>query len=86
MMKRLKELMRRPENQTCCDCSSIKADWVTLIAPSPEAPQLETIGAFCCIECSGAHRSLGTHICFVRSIHLDECKYSTVKQQEVVGC
>ena len=75
---RLKTLLSKPENQTCCDCSDRKPTWATIIVPPPDAPKpMEKIGAFCCFQCSGAHRGLGTHICFVRSVNLDECKFKT---------
>ena len=70
----LKELMKRPENSVCCDCDDKRPTWASLIVPPPGAPFKETIGCFCCYQCSGAHRRMGTHICFVRSTNLDECK------------
>ena len=76
MKQRLRAVMARPENQVCVDCSERKPTWATLIVPPPDAPpESETIGAFCCFQCSGAHRALGTHICFVRSTTLDDCTY-----------
>jgi hypothetical protein len=67
--------MSRPENQICCDCSERKPTWATLIvAPAGAPPESQTIGAFCCYQCAGSHRGLGTHICFVRSVSLDECR------------
>ncbi|KAF9692344.1 hypothetical protein EKO04_009472 [Ascochyta lentis] len=48
-------------NRVCADCSSeSKADWVSI-----------NLGIVICIECSGIHRSLGTHITKVRSLTLD---------------
>lgn len=48
-------------NRVCADCcSEIKADWVSI-----------NLGIIICIECSGIHRSLGTHITKVRSLTLD---------------
>lgn len=48
-------------NAYCADCGSTdRVDWVSI-----------NLGIVICIECSGIHRSLGTHISKVRSITLD---------------
>jgi Arf-GAP/SH3 domain/ANK repeat/PH domain-containing protein len=48
-------------NKFCADCNSeSKVDWVSI-----------NLGVIICIECSGIHRSLGTHISKVRSLTLD---------------
>jgi Arf-GAP/SH3 domain/ANK repeat/PH domain-containing protein len=48
-------------NAICADCSTDqKVDWVSI-----------NLGIMICIECSGIHRSLGTHISKVRSVTLD---------------
>jgi Arf-GAP/SH3 domain/ANK repeat/PH domain-containing protein len=48
-------------NGLCADCGSdSKVDWVSI-----------NLGIVICIECSGIHRSLGTHISKVRSLTLD---------------
>ncbi|KAF2645440.1 ArfGap-domain-containing protein [Massarina eburnea CBS 473.64] len=48
-------------NKVCADCGSeSKVDWVSI-----------NLGIVICIECSGIHRSLGTHITKVRSLTLD---------------
>jgi Arf-GAP/SH3 domain/ANK repeat/PH domain-containing protein len=48
-------------NKYCADCGSDnKVDWVSI-----------NLGIVICIECSGIHRSLGTHISKVRSLTLD---------------
>ena len=70
----LKELMQLPENMICSDCDDKRPTWASLIVPPPNAPFKDPIGCFCCFQCSGAHRMLGTHISFVRSTNLDECK------------
>lgn len=48
-------------------------------------PDTYYIGGFCCLECSGAHRRLGTHITFVRSVDLDTLKEHEVKALENGG-
>mmetsp|Transcript_11444 Transcript_11444/g.27315 ORF Transcript_11444/g.27315 Transcript_11444/m.27315 type:complete len:712 (+) Transcript_11444:522-2657(+) len=70
----LKELMQLPENMICSDCDDKRPTWASLIVPPPNAPFKDPIGCFCCFQCSGPHRMLGTHISFVRSTNLDEWK------------
>ena len=54
-------------NCWCADCGSgIKTEWVSI-----------NLGIVLCIECSGIHRSLGTHISKVRSLTLDTNSFST---------
>lgn len=36
------------------------------------------LGILVCIECSGIHRNLGTHISKVRSLELDDWSYVSV--------
>ncbi|GIY26843.1 centaurin-gamma-1A [Caerostris darwini] len=50
-----------PGNSHCVDCDAQNPDWASL-----------NIGALMCIECSGIHRNLGSHISRVRSLDLDE--------------
>jgi hypothetical protein len=66
-------VMNRPENQRCSDCNDMKPTWASLIV-APPGTDGAAMGAFCCFHCSGAHRRIGVHICFVRSVSLDECK------------
>lgn len=73
--KRLKVLMLRTENLTCADCGERQPRWASLIKPPPGSPNAMGMGALMCLECSGAHRRLGVHISFVRSVNLDSCKY-----------
>jgi len=48
-------------NSRCVDCDSPNPDWASL-----------NLGVLVCIECSGIHRNLGSHISRVRSLDLDE--------------
>lgn len=99
LKKRVKRLLLKPENQKCLDCSAVKPKWATLItvpplhghsvvtfdSSKPVHPDTYYIGGFCCLECSGAHRRLGTHITFVRSVDLDTLKEHEVKALENGG-
>ncbi|XP_031418980.1 arf-GAP with GTPase, ANK repeat and PH domain-containing protein 3 isoform X2 [Clupea harengus] len=48
-------------NSFCVDCDAPNPDWASL-----------NLGALICIECSGIHRNLGTHLSRVRSLDLDD--------------
>ena len=56
----VQELMKQPSNCVCADCKREKSEWAS-----------SNLGVFLCIKCSGFHRSLGTHISFIRSCTLD---------------
>lgn len=54
-------------NNWCADCGSgVKVEWVSI-----------NLAIILCIECSGIHRSLGTHISKVRSLTLDIKSFTT---------
>ncbi|KAI9851126.1 MAG: hypothetical protein M1838_004461 [Thelocarpon superellum] len=66
---RLLQIVRDADqgNCWCADCGSgIKTEWVSI-----------NLGIILCIECSGIHRSLGTHITKIRSLTLDTTSFST---------
>ncbi|XP_075773678.1 LOW QUALITY PROTEIN: arf-GAP with GTPase, ANK repeat and PH domain-containing protein 3, partial [Pelodiscus sinensis] len=48
-------------NSFCVDCDAPNPDWASL-----------NLGSLMCIECSGIHRHLGTHLSRVRSLDLDD--------------
>ncbi|XP_034472485.1 centaurin-gamma-1A isoform X2 [Drosophila innubila] len=52
---------RVPGNGHCVDCAAPNPEWASL-----------NLGVLMCIECSGIHRNLGSHISKVRSLGLDD--------------
>jgi Arf-GAP/GTPase/ANK repeat/PH domain-containing protein 1/3 len=61
-------------NSTCADCNCPNPDWASL-----------NLGVIICIECSGIHRNLGTHLSRVRSLDLDEWPYELVILMTSIG-
>uniref|UniRef100_A0A3Q0RHG8 ArfGAP with dual PH domains 2 n=1 Tax=Amphilophus citrinellus TaxID=61819 RepID=A0A3Q0RHG8_AMPCI len=55
--KILLELVKQPDNSRCADCGAPEPDWASY-----------KLGIFVCLNCSGVHRSLSSH---VKSIRLD---------------
>lgn len=56
----LQELLARPENRLCADCSRPDPQWAST-----------NLGSFVCITCCGIHRGLGVHITKMRSVTMD---------------
>ena len=61
-------------NSQCADCRAPAPEWASV-----------NLGILVCIECSGAHRSLGCHVSKVRSLCLDLVDDSSLAQLEAVG-
>jgi len=70
----LEKLLSFPENDNCADCKCDEPEWVSL-----------TFGIFLCLDCSGIHRSLGTHISFVKSVFLDKWEDEQIELLRNVG-
>ncbi|KAA8591491.1 hypothetical protein FQN60_002434 [Etheostoma spectabile] len=58
---RNKAIRNAKGNSLCVDCEAPNPTWASL-----------NLGALICIECSGIHRNLGTHLSRVRSLDLDD--------------
>ncbi|XP_061441619.1 arf-GAP with GTPase, ANK repeat and PH domain-containing protein 3 isoform X2 [Rhineura floridana] len=61
-------------NSFCVDCDAPNPDWASL-----------NLGALICIECSGIHRNLGTHLSRVRSLDLDDWPLELVMVMTAIG-
>ncbi|ELT98958.1 hypothetical protein CAPTEDRAFT_219196 [Capitella teleta] len=61
-------------NNICADCDAPNPDWASL-----------NLGAVVCIECSGIHRNLGTHLSRVRSLDLDDWPGELVQVMTCIG-
>ena len=61
-------------NDSCVDCNSDKVEWASL-----------SMGTVMCLQCSGVHRSYGSHISFVRSLQLDRWDPTQIKRMMAGG-
>ncbi|KAM5267408.1 arf-GAP with GTPase, ANK repeat and PH domain-containing protein 1 isoform 8-T8 [Hipposideros larvatus] len=61
-------------NSHCVDCETQNPNWASL-----------NLGALMCIECSGIHRNLGTHLSRVRSLDLDDWPIELIKVMSAIG-
>jgi len=62
------EIRILPGNDRCVDCGGNHPQWASV-----------TFGALMCLECSGAHRGMGVHISFVRSVTMDSWNEKQLK-------
>ena len=63
-----------PGNDTCADCGHAAPDWASL-----------NLGILICIQCSGIHRNLGSHVSRVRSLSLDTWSDTQLEVMRHVG-
>lgn len=70
----LKELRALPGNKKCVDCPAVNPEWASV-----------TLGILVCLECAGHHRSLGTHVSFIRSVTMDAWTKDQLRRMQVAG-
>lgn len=64
----------RAVNLFCADCGALAPEWASL-----------NLCIMVCIDCSGIHRKLGTHVSKVRSIALDKWTYNSLQLLLTIG-
>ena len=64
----INKLLKKPENKFCSDCKTNPPSWASI-----------NLGVFICMDCSGCHRELGTHISKIKSINLDSWNLETLE-------
>eukprot|EP01113_Clastostelium_recurvatum_P036857 TRINITY_DN5320_c0_g1_i5.p1 TRINITY_DN5320_c0_g1~~TRINITY_DN5320_c0_g1_i5.p1 ORF type:complete len:715 (-),score=168.19 TRINITY_DN5320_c0_g1_i5:91-2235(-) len=67
-------LRRVPGNLVCADCDCKDPSWASI-----------SLGITLCLECSGVHRGMGTHVSKVRSATLDRWDPETIIFMQAVG-
>jgi hypothetical protein len=61
-------------NNICADCEQTNPTWCSV-----------SFGILLCLECSGKHRGLGTHISFVRSLDMDSFNPKQIQIMKIGG-
>ena len=74
LQKRVKVLLKEPENKKCSECRSSKPKWMSLLQ-TPLDYNTQQLGVFCCNDCQPYHLALGGDLCTIKSLkNPEECK------------
>jgi hypothetical protein len=69
-----RRLKRDAENNICVECNAFNTQWASV-----------TYGIYICMNCSGKHRGLGTHLSAVRSLDMDSWTDTQLAMMEAGG-
>jgi len=72
--QQFRKLKNIPANTICFDCPNTRPTWAST-----------TYGVLLCLDCSAAHRQMGVHITFVRSLDLDEWTQRQIDAMRIGG-
>ncbi|GAA5861399.1 hypothetical protein JCM3774_000236 [Rhodotorula dairenensis] len=70
----LLEWMKEGDNKLCVECNTPHPQWCSL-----------SLAVSLCLQCSGTHRSLGSHLSFVRSLTMDKWTTAQIDRMKAGG-
>lgn len=68
------ELVKKPGNDQCADCSLENPEWASY-----------NLGIFLCTRCAACHRAMGAHVSKIKHLKLDQWEDAQVSRMKEVG-
>lgn len=68
--KRLKAVLKHPDNQRCSECGEPRPTWGVLLEPPVKDEGAKKLGCLCCFQCYRYHFKLGPSVCSVKSVNM----------------